>query len=482
MAESPPYQPTAPSEPENDEQAPEEFVPFRERRPFLFRCLQMLLIGFILAVVAGGVLWYGTEPQFRSLAILLIHDKQPWLAFPDTEDSDGFPETQVDVLRGPFIIERAIQKENLTHIPELWEIAEMKDVVQWISQRLQVMRIGRSEMYEVSFTSLSPKSATRIVDAIVTTYLSFQIADSEFHLSRKLQFLNEEIAVYDKKIERSRSIVRELAMNQGGVDELVLLGGPGRVPGNGGPLTVQSLLEQKLLTAEIELVIATARTQALEDMVEAPIQITARQITDALVRDPEIDRLMFELAILRRTQDNANPEDKVRIGETIDARQKTLEDSTAERRSVLAAEAEAIVANQRRETLRLAQVDEHTAKVLVKILRDSLAERGPQPVHHGDKSLELQFARDELQQIENIRRHISDRVVHLTTEGRAPSRVMLLKPATLPEFPEDTGLWQHIVIAGAIALLAPLVLYVSYSVIAARWRASQLTAFWTIVK
>jgi hypothetical protein len=303
-------------------------------------------LGGVLALLVSGVLWFMTETQYRSHAILQIKDKPEWIAFPPTEDYSGFAENQMEMLRSPFIIERAIQKEGFAEIPELREIRETEDVVAWISQRLLATRLGRGDIYEVSFTAQNPESAKKTVNAIVYTYLEFHIQDSESSRMRILELLDEEVTLFTKKIERQRETIRALVNEQGDAEEKPAVGALGGVQ----------------------------------------------------VR---------------------------RLG-----------------------------------------------------LRE---ERGRQ-IPHGDKELELQFARDELQKSEEIRRHIDDRVVQITTEGRAPSRVRPLQDATLPEFPESTGLWQRIAIAAPIALLTPLLLYVSYSLISAIWRVRQSSVVWTLAK
>jgi hypothetical protein len=345
MDQSPASQPTsgetAPlGSPEIDKASVQTSASTTIRRLFLRRCRQMLLLGCVLAVLVSGVLWFMAETQYRSHAILQIKDKPEWIAFQPVDDSAGFAENQIELLRSTFIIERAIQAEGLAEIPELREIRETEDIVAWISQRLLATRLGRGDIYEISFTASHPESAKKTVAAIVNAYLQFQTMDSDSTRTRLLELLDEEITVLTKKIERQREIVRALMKEQGDAEANAVVGAPGGV----------------------------------------------------------------------------------------------------------------------------------------QVRRLSLQEEQGRKVPNGDKALELQFARDELQKTEEIRRLISDRIIHLTTESRAPARVRLLKEATLPEFPENTGLWQRIAIAGPIALLTPLLLYVSYSLVAARWRVRQPSA------
>src|SRR5262249_6475428 len=81
-------------------------------------------LGAVLSAVSCAVLWYVTEPKFRSQATLKIVESRPFLAFQTGEVTKGFSETQVELLRGPFIIGRANETERLSlALPELRDVA-----------------------------------------------------------------------------------------------------------------------------------------------------------------------------------------------------------------------------------------------------------------------------------------------------------------------------------------------------------------------
>jgi uncharacterized protein involved in exopolysaccharide biosynthesis len=98
---------------------------------------------------------------------------------------------------------------------------------------------------------------------------------------------------------------------------------------------------------------------------------------------------------------------------------------------------------------------------------DLVMERG----EPGDKSLELEFARDELDNAIDVRRRIAERATRLTIESRAPSQVIPVQLAQLPEFPEGPTLAKpYLMIAGG-ALLGPLILLLIWDVLHLRSRA-----------
>src|SRR5262249_135757 len=155
--------------------------------------------------VACAALWYFTEPKFRSLSTLQIHEKQPFLVFQNPEHSAGFAQTQIELLRGPFIVGRAIEAEGLMQLPDLRKIAGKEAAVLLITQRLKAVRIGvSSELYEVSFITNQAESAKKVVAAIVDTYKGFQASESDTQRQRMLELLNEELAIRDTEIKLKR--------------------------------------------------------------------------------------------------------------------------------------------------------------------------------------------------------------------------------------------------------------------------------------
>jgi capsular exopolysaccharide synthesis family protein len=451
------------------------------RQSLLRRLTLAAPLGIVLAAAACAALWYVTEPKYRSLATLQIIDKQPFLAFPTQESSADFAQTQIELLKGPFIIVRAIETEGLAELPELREIRGKEDSVLWIGQRLKATRTGKSQIYEVSFTARSPESARKVVEAIVDTYMQFQTGKSDAQRQRMLEVLEEELVRYDGKIELARRKLRELTKASGGGDGVIM-----DVPGNGGAaarpgrFALMSNLQQKLVDAEVEVEMAKARVAALADEVtltnEAPDAdgsneakqrgyVPEAQIDAWIERDPAIVSLRNDLQhkqeILRRlTKDTAR---WVGVQKEISTVKTELDAKKAELRPAILQELEQQIAAERRDTLNAAQADLQKRLQAMNLLRARAdTERGAQS-QHGDKSLELQFARDELTKVEDIRRHIADRAVHLTTESRAPSQVLKIQKATLPEFPEGPTVVKKLAIVGTSAFLAPFLVLIGWN-------------------
>ena len=434
---------------------------------FLQRAKLALPLGVVLSAIACVALWYFTEPKYRSHATLRIIDKQPYLAFPTQEQSQQFALTQIELLRGPMIINRAIDSEGLSQLPELREIAGKEDSVLWISQRLKAIRIGLSEIYEVSFITRRPESACKVVEAIVDIYMRFQAGESDSQRKHMLEVLDDELKRYDAKIERARETLREQTKQANGGDGLVL----NSQGASGGPPTALSgrfqrmgNLQQKLVNTEVELEFAQARVAALREEAKKTVRVSEAQIDAAIATNPGLIQLKHDLQY---------KEGLVRVYKPGSAKYTAAQAAVAKTEADIAAkkaelkpqiekQVEEHVASQRRDALTEAEAhlesEQHTAQLLKTRIDE---ERGEQH-DHGDKSLEVKFAADNLHYVEEVRRRIADRKIHLETEANAPSQVYNIEKAKVPEYPDGPTLIKKLAMVGTVAFFAPLVLLIGW--------------------
>jgi succinoglycan biosynthesis transport protein ExoP len=417
-------------------------------------------LGIGLSAIVCVAVWNLTEPKYRSHSTLRIIEKQPFLAFQTADHSNGFAQTQIELLRGPFIISRAIESEGLTNLPEVRAIAGKEDAVVWITKRLKAIRIGQSEIYEVSFTTRDRESARRVVAAIVDTYMQFQTGETDSQRQRMLEVLKEEAVRLNREIELKREKLRELTKLAGGDDGVVMdmQGANGGAAAAVGRFALMASLQQKLVAAEVDIELARARVAAYRDADEGEIHVQEGEIEAAIAADPGVARLKRDLAHKRDTLRALaeNSAKRARAADDVKKIDRDLEARKDELRPQLEKEAGARLAVHRRDALSQVEAELASRQQSAELLRGRIKTERDAQAEHGDKSLEVQFARDELHNVENVHRQIADRITHLTTESRAPAQVQNIQKAREPEFPEGPTLGKMLAVLGTSAFLAPL--------------------------
>ncbi len=428
-------------------------------------------LGVVLSAVSCTVLYYVTEPKYRSQSTLEIRESRPHLAFQTDEKSKSFAETQVELLRNPYIIGRANDTERLASLlPELRDVAGKEDAVHWIAQRLKVARISQSDLYEVSFSTRYPESAKAVVDAIVKTYMNYQATESDHQRHRMLDLLNAEQSVRDTDIELKRQKLRDMTKQAGGEDAVVMnmQGGGQGATRSVGRIALMASLQQKLVEAEVEIEMSKARVEALRAEETAPNGgVTDAQLEAAIAEDKGLVKLKHDLQQEEQTLQSLRPEAAKRA--VIQAKIKKIESDLEAKKEELKPKVLKAIVDQlgllRGKALAQAKANLANHEKSAETLKAKIEKERGEQVGHGDKSLELEFARDELNNAEEVRRRIAERAVHLTIESRAPSQVTQVQPPRVPEFPEGPTLGKKLAMVGTTAFFAPFMLLIGWNLV-----------------
>jgi capsular exopolysaccharide synthesis family protein len=325
-----------------------------------------------------------------------------------------------------------------------------------------------------------------VTEAIVATYLEFQTQESETSRTRVLELLDEEVAVFGKKIDKQRETVRALAKETGGGD------GPAAVgAGFGGQWappsrhTHMAALQQRQIDAEVNRTVAAKRVEAIENEISVEDKLDedpeahplAERLSvkesdlDALIeKEPAIVTKRMELKKLQGKLGVLNPDSVQHANLQKQVLQKTseIEEKKAAAKPRILEDFARRQKMDRKDSLLAARKSLQESEHSLELLKARIKDEGGEQKVLGDKSLELQFARDELAKSEDIRRHISDRIVHLTTEGRAPAQVIPLKEASLPEFEDGPSIGKKMAMVGVGTFILPSLALVGWSLLRRR--------------
>lgn len=395
--------------------------------------------GALLAVVAGAAVWTIFKPTYQAAAWLQIENRRPYVAFPTWEgESKQFAETQVELIRSPLVLSRVLSQPEIARLPEVRAAAD--GALEWLTKKVTVKAVGKSELFQVAFAGKNPEHAAAIANAVIDRYLELHSETSARHTDKIIRLLREEKERRANELEQMQDRVRRLAE---GLSGQVARPGVNNVVTLQNPLTaIQEELgsvevEREFLEAELE----AHRLAAADDKAAAEVPTSA--IEKAIEARPEIQQIRADLAeaqaklaAYHRTSSRGAADPGIRrLQREIEAGESSLKTTRQELRSVVQTELREQLLHARQENIERAESSLKSQRLLERLLKERLAKQREQLKSTGGRSLEFDFARSELERAEVVFQRIAERIVALGTEQRAPPQVTLLERAAPPAEP-----------------------------------------------
>jgi uncharacterized protein involved in exopolysaccharide biosynthesis len=209
---------------------------------------RLLVISFTFLVTLGIAILYliAAVPKFTAEADLALESKE---SARDSESLSTVVESQMGILKSENIALAVIQKLDLAKNPEFVEQnSVVRDVIRSIEQslgwrkpetkasamryvldsfqrKLSIKRRGLTYIVEMSFESVDPERAARIVNSIAETYIEQQL-DAKYRSSLgdetwvkdRLNELRNQASAAQKALEDDRKIKKDMADSGVGAD------------------------------------------------------------------------------------------------------------------------------------------------------------------------------------------------------------------------------------------------------------------------
>ncbi len=415
-------------------------------------------LSLLLLAIASVGLWWQFEPKYRAVALLQIQDAPTHLAYPQQDDSRRYVQNQIELIRSALVIGPALSNADVAAIPE---IMEQPEPVSWLAKRIRVAAIGSSELFEVSYDSPDAQGATRLVNAVVESYLQLRNEQDTSRNQRMLELLDEEKQIRSQEVARLRENVRELSNQISGRDAFT--GAPaGDVVVINHPIDG---LMTRLSAIEVERRMLEVQMAAMGDVEANPRrELPAKMIDSAVERRPEITEIKALISSKEGLRDRVletsihgekDPAHRRLGGEIEQLNQRLARLKISLRDSV---KDELQIASQVRHGEEFAGMEQSLLGVQAaeKVLREQYDKQLKQAGQTGSQSLDLEFARAELVREERVFELIAQRALALRTETRAPARVARLKMASVPMLPFETFPLSKWLMAAAGCFALPL--------------------------
>ena len=234
------------------------------------------LCGLLLAVIAAVGIWFLLDPQYRAVAWIRIEDRQQLFALPGQERSPLFLKTQIELIKSPLVLNRAVAQPEVS---ELEEVAKEPAPAEWLAENLNVKAVGGSELFQIYLDSSEAQTAATIVNGVLDSYLQVQSEMTDAHFQRMMELLEKEKQQRSMDLQRLRANLQDLVKKSPET-------ATARTSKEGGVRnSTLATLQERLISTEVQREFLEAERDAL-------LQSTARgtQVPASAV-DREIDNL-----------------------------------------------------------------------------------------------------------------------------------------------------------------------------------------------
>lgn len=418
------------------------------------------------ALAAAGLVYLLHKPKYTSDAWLLIKNKPDVILREIDSGSQRFIQNQLEIIRSPRLLGPLASNPEIAATPEF---RHEQDITRALARNLKTMPKGESDIYVVSFTSTSPKHAELIVREVVDAYLAFnRKLDSEQH-TQILRLLQDQREARYTEMNELREKVRNLSMELTGDDPFIKgAGSQEQSKANSSIAALQTDIvryevAQDILAAHIR---AEEEKQTLADE-ELPIEEKDRidwEIENHPTNEDYQDRIEALRKKLAKFERTSRQPDKYAPYQQLLAEIKAEEEGQQKWAQQFRDKLTAAAARSRNvtavEKLKALKTELALGAKRLELLNEKFEERiGTAKRVTGD-SLGLEFHRAKLDQVTKVHEEISSRILAITTEQRAPERVLPFKEATLPIRPDETIPWKNLVLAATLAFSCPFVFVV----------------------
>lgn len=415
--------------------------------------------GLILGSLAAAVVLALFVPSYEASAWLEIKDQAPVVAFQSANQSSVFAETQIQTIRSPICLSKVVADPVIASLPE---IKHSDAPLDWLKAGLKVTYVGRSELCEISFKAENAEAAASVANAVMDAYLSLHTAMRGKEAERIIELLKEEKAHRGEEVRHFQEKVR-LITKHATEDDPSLMHHDQQVIMPANPL---SGLEERRTAAEVEIAVLEARLKVAEEAAASgQFEVSPTELASAVESHPEMQRLKaqhrMQAALLRDHQQRSKLEDDsmaARMRQQIDGLEETIKETAAELRPQLTEQLQSSRRGKQQDAIAELKANIENQRLMQKLWQERVAAQRERIDKLGDKTVDLEFARDELARAQEVFEKIADRIVMLQTELGAPLRASPMQRATAPTKPREVVPWKRLGPAVLTGLFLPFAL------------------------
>jgi capsular exopolysaccharide synthesis family protein len=418
-----------------------------------------LPMGLLLAAGAAVIVYYISVPTYTAEAHLEIRPKGTLLNNMTRDGADKFVANQLQLLRSPPVLEPVIAIPQVGNTPEL---LEEEDKVLYVRNNLKIQSQAGSDYFVIKFTSRDPVKAALIVNEVVKSYIAFQDRHDSRVGEMTIELLQDQQRNQQAEVGRLRANVEKLSMQSTGREAFPLDGGTRERPTE--QRSIRSHFEMKLAQAELDVLQLRAQIQAEQSVYQMESFTPPPEILDlSFQNDPKVVELKTRITLNRDKLDQyrktaKEPEKNIlyqQLQKTIETDEAELASLTTSLKPALAEEMEKFGRAKREAQIEELQAQLVRAEASIPFLRERLeSEKGEQKKEQGN-TLALEFAWADYHRASDFLEAISNRIMGLQVERKAPVGIDLLQGARVPVRADEEIPFKKMIMAALAALVVP---------------------------
>ena len=387
-----------------------------------------LIAGLILGTLAAAVLLVVCRPQYEATAKVLIRAARPQLIV-ETRPLDHYEEfanSQLVLMRSPAVIDRTLENPE---VARLSTILRQKDKRAWLTRKLRVERIHRSEVVIISIKTNFEDASEKIVNAVVGAYMNYiddvgreataslmsRLRLEEQRQRRLAQQLHEGIRSKTRQAAVHGAVSGQMNMSTGLLEQ--------------GETWMREILREIFL-AEIKLTTLRVQRRVIAERIDRPDMMP---LSILIQTSPQYKTLNGQKEYLEQQREELSrvyTKDDPRI---VDIKQQIKETDAQIENLVTGADTGTLqtmrsqMQNQLRfqEEANLFQIsqDIRTQEIILEELTKKYTEQLQRSVAQAENVLDVSFEITQLERTNKTLNKIEDRILDISTEQRAPGQI-----------------------------------------------------------
>lgn len=428
----------------------------------------VLPLGLVMSAIGAGAVYWQFAPEFQSAAWLRAHSQAPFIAFQHGDDAKLFVGSLKELMRSRLLLASVASDSEVANVAEL---AVAVDPIDELARRLDVTAVGSSEYFAVHFRCGDPAAAAAVANKVAQAFIRLQNSDERDRKENVLTLLEGERRFHEGTVKQLRSDVERLTR--------AATGQPVAAPATENKLQPPSALaelQSRMVSVDVESAVLRAEIESLkQDPESASHEISEVEIDAAMNQDSGVLQLRDEIAQLsddlRDYERDAAPgylkqsTGYQRTTSLLQSRKEKLEELRKQIREQAMASSQSTLESRRRDAINVKESALRSHDIVRGVLKEQFQNELKQVKQQSGDSLELEFKRAELEQATQVFNLVSQRMLQLRTEMRAPDRVVLVETAPVPTLPLESLPLKKMLAAAVALLIAPFGLAIGWE----RW-------------